>query len=171
MKENRFIEIVSSNHDETRLTQNRWMREEEVVNKNYQRWNKTSTREIRKWKKRKIQGSEKISQHDCGDRCSQDCTMAEAPSDPRPVSVITVDGRTAVDNVRSNVDQTQVPFRFLSNVSCAWVKWPKSLRGKINLKVSDYLKNVTFYTYLSCVTWFMEMSKCLEKDIEQFLYE
>ncbi|XP_011874306.1 PREDICTED: uncharacterized protein LOC105565596 [Vollenhovia emeryi] len=32
--------------------------------------------------------------------------MAEAPSDPRPVSVIAVDG-AAVDNVRSSADQTQ----------------------------------------------------------------
>lgn len=44
---------------------------------------------------------------------AQNRTMAEAPSDPRPVSVVAVDG-AAVDNVRSSADQTQVPFRFSS---------------------------------------------------------
>lgn len=37
---------------------------------------------------------------------AQNCTMAEAPSDPRPVSVVAVDG-AAVDNARSSADQTQ----------------------------------------------------------------
>lgn len=42
---------------------------------------------------------------------AQNRIMAEALSDPRPVSVVAVDG-AAVDNVRSNADQIQVPFRF-----------------------------------------------------------
>jgi len=90
--------------------------------------------------------------------------MAEALSDPRPVSIVAVDG-VAVNNIRSSANQIQVSFLFL--MCHAWsVKWSKYLRGKIHSKLS----NVFYFKKNFCVFWVITefsdfLFKCLEKEI------
>lgn len=96
--------------------------------------------------------------------------MAEA--DPRPVSVVAVDG-AAVDNVRSNADQIQVPFHFYFwYVMHVTSQMTEIFKGKdLKILISFYLKKSGFLHIFSSMIRFLDTFNCLEKEIEHVILD